>query len=139
MFFRRTSILGWEIVFLFDYGRMDGDAVLSELSDAGAPSSVAEKVDLKIRLCMPNEGFTYSNLRSRRSVVAIGPTTSGREFLSTFCHELRHLTDDIASERGLPIRGEDVAYLTGELARRLFPVVCRHCRKSPSSSEDRTI
>ena len=71
-----------------------------------------------------NEGFTYSNLSKKKSVVVIGESTNGGEFLNSFSHELRHLADDISSYYGMIDRGEEVAYLTGELANSVSDIVC---------------
>ena len=65
-------------------------------------------------------GFTYSNKEHRQSVIVIGMHSSPWEFLNSFEHELRHLVDDIALTLGLPMAGEDVAYLTGEINQALW-------------------
>lgn len=79
-----------------------------------------------------NTGFTYSNTKRKRSVMLIGKTDSGEEFLNSFTHEQRHLADDIATEFGMYMSGEEVAYLTGDIASQLADIVCHyscdHCR-----------
>ena len=62
-----------------------------------------------------DSGFTYSNKTMRRSVVVVGLATSQAQFLNSFEHELRHLCDDIAAASGMPMQGEEVAYLTGDV------------------------
>lgn len=69
-------------------------------------------------------GFTYSNPEFRESVVVIGSSSSGAEFLNSFVHELRHLTDDIAYTCGYPLRGEPAAYLAGDISMGLSDIVC---------------
>lgn len=57
------------------------------------------------------------------------------QFLNSFEHELRHLVDDIADVLDIGIKGEDVAYLTGDLNALLFedihPFICcsGECKK----------
>ena len=79
-----------------------------------------------------DSGFTYSNPDIRRSVMVIGKTSSGPQFLNSFTHELRHLVDDIAKADGMEMSGEGVAYLSGDTAMAMADIVCRlscdHCR-----------
>lgn len=78
-----------------------------------------------MRLNALNTGFTYSNLRVRRSVVVIGRAESGAEFLNSYCHELRHLVDDIARADGMELSGEPVAYLSGDICNAVADIVCK--------------
>ena len=94
------------------------------LEEMCAPAYVLEESWFKMRSGALNEGFSWPNSRMMRSCIFIGPTTSGSEFLDTFTHELRHLADDIAAHIGIDLRGEDVAYITGDTARDLADVVC---------------
>lgn len=79
-----------------------------------------------------DSGFTYSNPDIRRSVMVIGKTSSGAQFLNSFVHELRHLIDDIAVADGMGMSGEAVAYLSGDTAMLVADIVsqlsCDHCR-----------
>lgn len=132
MLFRKTHILQWEVTFLFDYDEYDKGSILRQLLYCGAPDSIINRVSRNIDAGRLDEGFTFSEPLRKCSIVGIGRTSSGPEFLSSFCHELRHLTDDIASGEGMSLKGEKVAYLTGEVARRVSDVVCQiscpHCR-----------
>lgn len=69
-----------------------------------------------------------SSPSERASVVVIGHATSVEETVNTFSHELRHLVDDIAAVCGITVSGEEVAYLTGDialtLASSLLHIVC---------------
>ena len=50
------------------------------------------------------------------------------QFLNSFEHELRHLVDDISGALDISMKGEAVAYLTGDLNSLLFedihPFIC---------------
>ena len=80
-----------------------------------------------------NTGINYSNPDVGRSVVVIGKSTSQAEFINTFAHELRHLTDDVARAIGMDLRGEGVGYMQGEIARDLADILgsflCPSCNK----------
>lgn len=79
-----------------------------------------------------NGGITYSNPRRRESVMVTELTTSAREFMNSFVHETGHLATHIALEDDIPLDGEEVRYLQGEIAWALFPtyrtLLCDMCR-----------
>lgn len=124
MLLRRIDILGWTAVFLFSTDGYDDSEVLRQLVYCDPPESIYREVAANLEAGRPNEGFTYTNTLKRRSVVYIGPTSSGHEFLSSFVHELAHLTCDICLTDGISLSGERIAYIQGEVARRLSDVVC---------------
>lgn len=122
----------WHVDFFFALTHYEQPPILSCLRSLDASRSVMERVREKMTDDDVNTGFTYSNPRKRSSVVVIGKSSCGAEFLNSFCHELRHLTDDIALEEGMQIAGEEPAYLTGDIALLLSDIVCKltckHCR-----------
>lgn len=132
---RVLRIGGWIVEFLFCMGRYDIDGVLACLYDAGAPRWVREQALDLMENCDYDCGFTYSarkpqrysyyNRERHRAVVLIGPTSSGAEFLDTFIHELRHLTDSVAKSMGVALDSEEAAYFSGDTARALADVVCQ--------------
>lgn len=132
MMTRRLSVGDWCCTFFFGYTPEDIDEVLSSLEECDAPMWIRRDAERNLLEGNPNEGFTFGDADSKCAVVAMGFAESGEEFLNTFTHELRHLVDDIAYVEGLPPRGEDVAYLTGNITLGVADVVCRyscnHCR-----------
>lgn len=138
MIIRKLNIRGWRCFFCFALDRYNADVILSRLEELEAPPSILRRVRRNIRLDRMDTGFTYSNLFLRESVIVIGRSSSGAEFLNSFVHELRHLADDIAFVYGYALRGEEVAYLTGDIALALSDVVCAMscevCRKDGISS-----
>lgn len=131
MVHRVLLISGWVVDFLFAERVYDVDGTLACLRDAGAPKwALSEAMDL-MENCHRDCGFTFSrrnrysylNEDRHRAVVLIGPTSSCGEFLDTFIHELRHLTDSIAKSVGIALDSEDAAYISGDTARELSDVV----------------
>lgn len=114
----------WHVDFFFSITHYEQQPILEVLSNLRASSSVIERIAQKMTDDKVNTGFTYSNAALRSSVVVIGKSSSGAQFLNSFCHELRHLTDDIALEEGMQISGEEPAYLTGDIALLLSDIVC---------------
>lgn len=132
MLLRRIDIWDWTAIVIFSTDGYDNEEVFRHLVECRAPDSIMQKVSANLEMGRDNEGFTFSNPSLRRSVVYIGPTTSGEEFLSTFVHELAHLVADICIADGVSLKGEAIAYLEGEIALRLSDIVCKmscdHCR-----------
>lgn len=81
-----------------------------------------ERVRENLEKADMDSGFTYSNKTRRRSVVVVGLASSQAQFLNSFEHELRHLCDDIAVASAMPMQGEEVAYLTGQINTMLWKI-----------------
>lgn len=129
---RRLEIGDWCCTFFFCYDQSDLEEIMQTLQDCDAPEWILEDAYTNITEGTPNEGFTFADAEYKCAVIAMGFAESGAEFLNTFNHELRHLVDDIAYVEGLPFRGEEVAYLTGNITLDVADVVCKyscnHCR-----------
>ena len=130
----RELYLGrWHVTFIFAPDGYDEEAVLTTMYDLDAPDYILLRVARKMRKDRPNEGFTYTNESLRESIVVIGPTDSGDEFIDTLVHEIQHVAANIASSLGMDLQGEGPAYLAGDSARELAKVVCSlgctHCNK----------
>ena len=78
-------------------------------------------------------GLTYSNRRLHKSIMVIALTTCPEEFAHSFDHEKGHLAKHIASVYNLDPFGEEVQYLSGDIAKEMFPIAkkffCECCRK----------
>lgn len=67
-----------------------------------------------------NSGFTATDYSKRMSVVAIGLTTSKREFINTIVHEAKHVQSNICKYYDVPEDDEDAAYLIGYLVMKMY-------------------
>lgn len=133
MIVREVDIRRWNVVFHFSFDRSDMERLLGALVWADAPDSIIQKVSENIGAGRLNEGFCFSNPRQRKTVVGVGHTSSGPEFLDTTIHEIVHVAQDIAHSDGIEPWGEDFAYLAGDISRCVSDVVCEmscpHCRR----------
>lgn len=124
---------GWCVRLFVAVDRYYADDILGEVEAIGASQRLIGRMRKNLIQDKMNTGFTYSNKRYRKSVVVVGKASSAAEEMNSITHELRHLVDDIASEEGMKMGGEEVAYLTGDIALKIFPVIqpllCDHCRK----------
>lgn len=125
MIHRVLSIGRWVVDFLFAIEDYDEEGVLSCLYDIDAPEYVMLRAYRIMESGRFNRGFTFNNPDLKRSVVVVGPTTSGKQFQNSFTHELRHLADGIAKYIGVDLDSETPAYITGDTAMELADVVCR--------------
>lgn len=124
MISRSLNIRGWRCRFYFSVDGYWIYEILSRLEELDAPPSILRRVLRNMVLDRMDTGFTYSSPAFRESVVVVGRSSSGAQFLDSFVHELRHLTDDIAYADHLPLRGEPTAYLSGDIALALSDIVC---------------
>lgn len=130
---QRTLKIGrWHIEFYFANDGYDEDALVDRLFDFGANvSTMRQSMELMEKGSL-NTGFTFTNPIEHLALVAIGPTSSGDEFIDTLTHELYHLAVAIASELGVDLESETPAYMVGDSARELAAAICRlgcnHCR-----------
>ena len=125
---RRDLRIGrWAVEFYFaeDGDGYDIDELIARMYDNGAGPRVLRRAYTLMDEGAPNTGFTFSNALERFAIVAIGPTTSGKEFLNTLVHELHHLAVAIAQGLGLDLEGEPPAYLVGDTALALAEEICK--------------
>ena len=128
---KRLDIGHWEVDFLFAPDGYDREEVLSLLSRLGAARGDTQRVETVIDNHELNTGFTFVSPYEPVIIVAIGPASSGEQFVNTVAHELYHLAVAIADELGIDLRGEDPAYLIGDTIQPLVDIVCKlgcpHC------------
>ena len=135
MIHRIISIGRWAVDFYFAVDGYDSGELLSRMYDYGASPAVMKRaLDLTLRE-PENTGFTFTNPDERLAIVAIGPTTSGPEFVNTLVHEVHHLAVAIASELGIDLESESPAYIAGDSVRELADIICGLgcpcCHESP--------
>lgn len=115
----------WVAEFIFADDGYDEEAVLGFLYDIDAPVPVMRRANRIMESKAYNRGFTFCNPDLRRAVVVVGPTTSGRQFINTFSHEINHLSEQISEYYGLRDHPEASAYLTGDTTMALTKIICK--------------
>lgn len=85
---------------------------------------------IKVLACY-NSGYTHTDFARHETTMFISKTTSPEQMYDSIQHETRHAADHVGEYYGLKPRGEDSAYLQGEIARKMFPaaaiVICPKC------------
>lgn len=123
----------WRIKAYYSVSCYWTNEIMKELYRLEADEEILKKAYENMSACTLDTGLCYSNPLMRDSVLVIAKTSTAAEFFNSFEHEFQHLKGHIATEMGLDPNGEDVAYMSGELARDIFPKIrhflcdcCRH-------------
>lgn len=130
----------WVVHAYFYVSEYYTDEIMEQLWTLGCDVDTARKAYLNLSSGELDTGLCYSNYRHRESVVVIARTSSPAELFNSIHHELCHLQSHIANVYRLNPLGEEVAYLTGEIAREMFPkishLLCECCRKKDSYEKE---
>lgn len=119
----------WHVYVYMAASKDDAPEILRKLESIGIDGQQYMRAERHLQKAFREDtGMTYSNLDTRTTVMVIGRSTSEAETVNTFSHELRHLGDDLTEACGIPHHGEEIAYITGDvacaLAGSLLRVVC---------------
>lgn len=122
----------WKVHVYIAVSEYYTDEILTKMEGLNASeSNIADAYD-NLTSGQLNNGLTYTNSEKRETIWVVALTSSAREFMDSFVHEIRHLEQHIANECGLDQDSEEVCYLCGDIAYRLFPyckkLLCEHCR-----------
>ena len=126
----------WRVYVYLAATKDDAPEILRKLESIGIDGQQYMRAERHLQKAFHEDtGMTYSNLDTRTTVMVIGRSTSEAEMVNTFSHELRHLGDDLAEACGIPHHGEDIAYLTGDIACVLAGSLLRIVCDCPECSE----
>lgn len=113
----------WKVKIFYSVTCYWTASILRALRSIGCPEEYLRTSYENLSSCQLDTGITYSNYERRRTVMVINKTSSPAEFLNSFDHERKHLEAHIAQAYGIDPWGEEIAYLSGEIARDLTPDV----------------
>lgn len=123
----------WIVNAYFYVSEYYTEKIMDKLWDLGCDATTAKRVYRNLTSGDLDTGLCYSNYRKQESILVVAKTSSADEFFNSIHHELTHLQSHIAYVNDLDPLGEEVAYLTGEVAREIFPkikhLICDCCRK----------
>lgn len=95
------------------------------LEDLGCPDDVLHRAASRIE-DYENSGFTFTNQEEHKSIIVINRPDSAEEFIDTYNHEKNHVEMHICKEFGIDPYSEKAAYLSGQLAKKLFKAQLRN-------------
>lgn len=112
----------WYIMAYYDLKtRKDYSEAEDALIACGQKPAYAQKVISE--LLNDNTGYTYTRFGEHLTLILVSHATSFEQLYDTIQHEARHATDHIGSYYGIKARGEESAYLQGEIARNMYKAV----------------
>lgn len=93
--------------------------ILEKLEDLGCSQNTINRAEI-ILYNQIDSGFTYSNLKTKKSLMVINKSSSMEEFINTYNHEKNHIEMHICEAFGFDPYSETAADLSGCLAQKLF-------------------
>ena len=116
----------WKVYVYYDTTPYDTDELIHKLYSLGCSEDSILRTRKQLLGGEYNNGFTYTNRALKRSVVSLGRSSDFTQFLNSFVHELHHLSTHIAQANGIPLDGEDVCYLSGSIAQKMYPILIHY-------------
>ena len=120
----------WNITIFYDVTCEDTEEILSALNFLEISESLQKEVKDVLYRCLPNVGFTYTNLFLHETLIVIGKASSFDEFLNTLTHENMHSVMHIIEAHNISPYSEAPCYLLGDIiqheAGAIKNFVCNH-------------
>lgn len=117
----------WGIVVCYDLLRKDVRYMRALMESVGMENDDIDEA-LRILLYHENMGMCVTNPELKMSLVFVGEATGEDQWWDTMAHEvLDHAKVAILDYYGIPLRGEDSAWLTGYLMRRTVQLIAPPC------------
>lgn len=121
---------GWKVAFFYSVTHYEVEEIMHSLEEAGARGENLELAYENLTSGNVNTGLCYSG--DGQSVLVISVASSASQFFNSIVHELHHLSSHIAERLDYDLMGEEICYLSGEIAEKMFPVakkfLCEYCR-----------
>lgn len=123
----------WHVRVFYVVDNIPIDFIIRQLERIGCDQHDIDSVIDVLDADEDNRGITFSNDKTRETVIVIGETSCPAQFSHSFDHEKLHLAMHIARVDNIDPFSEELAYLAGEIGFQTFPVakrfLCEHCRE----------
>lgn len=110
----------WGVTCFIGYDEEDVDEICNALEVIGCEVDALLEARRHLAKDSENRGLTYSNVRGRESVVAVGRSGDLASGVNTIAHELLHVVQHVCEQDGISMTGEEACYIMGELCERVF-------------------
>lgn len=125
----------WVVYAYYVVTHPDAEEILDTLEHIGCDGEDLAQAHDNLTSGRCDTGLTYSNSRSRETVMVFAKTSCAREFQQSYQHEIGHLKNHIAQTFGISPHGEEIQYIgdeiveaTWEIAKKLMCDCCRYKR-----------
>ena len=117
----------WNVVVCYDIKPLDEYKMRQLMMALGVKGEeLEESIDTLMHL---NTGMTITSMKQRMSLVFIGNATGNDQWWDTLAHEIfDHVKVAICDYYGVSLHGEDSAWLTGFLMRKVVQIIAEPCR-----------
>lgn len=111
----------WSVTCFIGYhAGADTDEISRALEGIGCTGEALLEARRHLAKDSEDRGLTYSNVRGRESVVAVGRSGDLASGINTIAHELLHVVQHVCEQDGISMTGEEACYIMGELCERVF-------------------
>lgn len=122
----------WKVYVYYNVSKEDDLELENCITKLKLPTRYITEAYTMLYNNIPNCGFTYSNIATNKSIIAITKTTNATQFVNSFVHEVFHLVNHIASKYDISFDSEEVCYIAGNLSQQMFErchtLMCDCCR-----------
>ena len=112
----------WGVTCFIGYDEEDVDEICDALEEIGCEYDALFEARRHLAKDSDERGLTYSNVRLRQSVVAIGRSPSHASMANTIGHELFHVVAHVCGSDGIDIQSEEPCYVMGKLCEEMMVV-----------------
>lgn len=110
----------WSVTCFIGYEPEDAVFLCQQLSSIGCSNDALREAFEHLTQGSDERGLTYSNVKDRRSIVAIGLSTTHADMVNTVSHELFHVVAHICEKDGIDMLSEEPCYIMGTLIESVF-------------------
>lgn len=123
----------WHVKVFYVVDLIPIDYIVKQLENIGCDKNDVDSAVEVLDSDSYDRGITFSNNKTRESVIVIGETSCPAQFSHSYDHEKLHLAMHIAKVDNIDPFSEELAYLVGEIGFQTFPIakrfLCEHCRE----------
>lgn len=109
----------WHITVYYAVHGYHVDEIMGNLADIGMKGMKLRRAYRNLTSGKINTGLTYAN--NGEAVCIIGKASCAAQYADSIQHEVMHLAQFISKAERLDPYGEEVCYIGGEIARKMWP------------------
>lgn len=114
------STYDWMVTVYYDVRDLLHEQIVSELGKMELSCWSYSSAVLMLGESIKDTGFTISDYTNRKTMIVLFEAKSRKSFANTFDHEKGHLVDHIATYYNLDPHGEEIQYLAGDIAEKMY-------------------
>lgn len=109
----------WHITVFYAVHGYFVDEIMEALTAIGVRGRKARRAYMNLSSGNVNTGLTYA--KDGQAVCVIGKASNAAQYADSIQHEVMHLAKFIGKAERLDPYGEEVCYIGGEIARKMWP------------------